>query len=247
MKKLIKKLNIATKLISITTILAITILTIPQAKASTTNLVDISNHTYQTAIEMLYTSGIISGDGGGKHTYRPDDGINRAEITKIIVYSNIDPSQISEDYNTSCFSDIAANEWYTKPICYAKSQGWVQGFLDGTFKASQNVTNFEAMKIVAKGNDIDFNSETDPWYKDLVEKFSNENLIPFTISTPNADLTRGEMADMIVRIQENSKGTLAEYLGSRSAIVVNLDTIDKGLDMTSFTVQTICVNEEECL
>lgn len=209
-----------------------------------TNFSDTSDSPYKTGIEILRQSGVVEGDEG-KNTFRPDDGINRAEITKIIVYANTDRDL--DEYNTECFSDIKKNQWYTEPICFAKSQDWVKGYPDGTFKPAQNVTNFEGMKIAANASDIDF-TEGDPWYADLVDILSEDNLIPYTVSKPHAELTRAEMADLIVRITKlkESKSALKDYLGSRDDIVVTLDTIEAKINLSTLDSVEVCADQASC-
>lgn len=205
---------------------------------------DTKDSPYKEGIEILHSSGVVQGDEG-KNTFRPDDGINRAEITKIIVYANT--QRDLDEYNIECFTDVKKNQWYTKPICYAKSQDWVKGYPDGSFKPAQNVTNFEGMKIAAKARDIAF-TEGSPWYEELVDILSDDNLIPYTISKPNAELTRGEMADMMVRITklQDGKEALRAYLGSRADIVVTLDTIEAELNLSTLDAVEVCADQSSC-
>lgn len=204
---------------------------------------DIEGHIYQTPIEDLYWSNVIKGDEG-KQTFRPDDGINRAEITKIIVLAT-SPGEAFSLYDQNCFPDVKKGEWYTKYVCYAKEQGWVKGFNDGLFRPGQNVTNFEGMKIAAKAQDIQFTEGT-PWYANLVNILAEDNLIPFTVSTPHADLTRGEMADLMIRIKnfQISPASLEDYLRvqGRDGINVTLETIEEELDLSNLERQEVCAS-----
>lgn len=206
------------------------------AHAATFN--DTDGHTYSEAITRLSNQGIIEGDAG-LNTFRPDDGINRAEITKIIVLATTDKNLLP--YDKSCFPDVKQGQWYAKYVCYAKEQGWVKGFQDGNFKPAQNVSNFEGMKIAAKAQNFNF-SEGTPWYADLVDTLSADNLIPYTISKPNADLSRAEMTDLIVRLQTHKDGTLAAYLGNRSQHIVTLETIEEELDLSTLSAQKVCAS-----
>lgn len=204
-------------------------------------LSDIKGHHYEQAITSLYSRQIVQGDDG-KNTFRPDDGINRAEITKIVVEAS-KPTEALSLYNTNCFPDVPKDQWYTKYICYAKAKGWVKGFTDGKFRPAQNVTNFEGMKIAAKSFDLQFTEGT-PWYSDLVNTLSADNLIPDTISKANANLTRGEMADLILRLLQfsSSPANLDSYLISlgRQNLTVTLETIEAGLRVSEMEKQELC-------
>jgi len=225
-------------------LLIITAFTLTSLTAFAANFSDTTGHTYESGIQILQQSGVIEGDAG-KNTFRPNDGVNRAEITKIIVYANVDRDL--DEYNVECFTDIKKNQWYTEPICYAKSQNWIKGFPDGSFKPAQNVTNFEGMKIAANANDIAFTEGT-PWYEELVDVLSDDNLIPYTVSKPHAELTRGEMADMMVRIikLQDSKEALRTYLGARADLVVTLDTIEAELDLSKMENEILCPKSGDC-
>jgi hypothetical protein len=101
-------------------------------------------HPNQRAVNFTYQEGIIEGYPDG--TFKPDQGINRAELAKIMVYGSLDGQPDAEVYN-NCFSDVTT-EWYAPYVCYAQEQGWVQGYPDGTYKPAQNVNRVEALKII---------------------------------------------------------------------------------------------------
>ena len=193
---------------------------------------DIENSPFEKGILELKDKGIIQGDEGTSN-FRPESGINRAEITKIVVMSS-NPENL-DDYTDSCFNDVPAGQWYTSVVCYAKDQGWVKGYADGNFRPAQNVTNFEGMKIAAISQEIKFTeSEGEFWYKTLVETLASNNLIPFTVSKPHANLTRAEMADLISRIYHNQQGTLLDYLGDKSGLQATYDSIHAEEDLSEY-------------
>src|SRR3989338_3461544 len=78
------------------------------------------------AIESLYDSGVIQGYDAA--TFRSTNTINRAEFLKIVVEAVTDNPTGSD-----CFSDVG-DDWYAKYVCYAKAQGYISGYDDGTFK-----------------------------------------------------------------------------------------------------------------
>lgn len=104
-------------------------------------------HIGYEAIIMLQKDGILSGYSDG--TFRPDAGVNRAELLKILV-AGFRPEEIFGQ--SGCFSDVA-NEWYSPYVCAAKELGWVDGYPDGTFRPAQSINRAEAMKIVVNAFD----------------------------------------------------------------------------------------------
>lgn len=111
--------------------------------------VDTSIRNYE-AVQYLYEEGVFSGYSDG--TFLPDNTVNRAELIKILVEGqDITPD---ETVYANCFNDVSS-EWYAKYVCYAKEEGWVSGYLDGTFLPGQAVNKVEALKMLFLSQNID--------------------------------------------------------------------------------------------
>ncbi|MBQ4517577.1 MAG: S-layer homology domain-containing protein [Clostridia bacterium] len=95
------------------------------------------------AIEVLATAGILSGDGDGN--FRPNDGLSRAELCKIV---NMIFKYTEKD--TTGFSDVPAEAWYYDQVLIAKKAGYIKGYEDGTFRANNKVTREQACVILAR-------------------------------------------------------------------------------------------------
>lgn len=179
------------------------------------SFIDIASSKYQNAINYLNNRGIVEGYSDG--TFRPKAILNRAELLKIIVgafeiSSNI--NQLTDSFaGKSCFKDVPANAWYTKYVCYAKSQNIVKGYSDGTFKPGQNIINVEAYKILLKTFQVNIEEST-PWYANI------QNYITFMYKIPEEDpsglLNREVMADLITRLLLRNEGKLDAYLANNS-------------------------------
>lgn len=200
--------------------------------------------TFYDGIEFLASQGIVNGYPDG--TYGPAIILNRAEMVKIIAegsakYYNLSADIFDSYASKSCFNDVKAKQWYTKYVCYGKEKGWVVGYENGSkFKPNQAVTFVEGLKITYKGLDLFFNEESEtPWYKDLVNKASAKNYIPFNILGFNSGLRREQMADMITRIIKDEQGPeeLEKYLGDRADMVASYETLEKGLDLSKMEIE----------
>jgi methionine-rich copper-binding protein CopC len=110
------------------------------------------DHQNAEAIYYLQKNGTVQGYDDGK--FIPRDLVNRAEAIKMIVGDKADGSEYG-----NCFEDVHG-EWFAKPICYAKEQGWINGYDDGFFRPAQTVTKAELLKILLKVNGVD-TSETE--------------------------------------------------------------------------------------
>lgn len=204
------------------------------------------NQTFYDAIEFLASQAIVNGYPDG--TYGPAIILNRAEMIKIIAEGSAKyyawPTDTFDSYaNKSCFTDVKANQWYTKYVCYGKEKGWVVGYENGKkFKPDQKVTFVEGLKITYKGLDIEFHEDEEtPWYRDLVNRASAKNYIPFNITGFNEGLRRDQMADLITRIIKYAGGPeeLNLYLGDRADIVVSYETLEKSLDLSKMEIEEI--------
>ena len=163
-------------------------------------LYDVVGHAYETAIRYLYDNSIIQGYADG--SYKPDQTVNRAEFTKIIVGAKLGNNPTSSASN--CFPDVKSSEWYASYVCYAKNAGIIGGYPDGTFKPSNTINLAEAAKILVNTLDVEKPStESSLWYRVYIEALQNESYIPSSFTSVSKSVTRGEMAEMIWRIKEN--------------------------------------------
>lgn len=152
-------------------------------QSSENNFTDLpSNHANINAILYLNQEGIVSGYEDG--TFRPNNEINRAELIKILVES-LDIQPAVSDYN-NCFEDVA-EDWYAPYVCYAKDQGWVNGYSDGTFKPGQNVNKVESIKILLNSQNIEvpdsvdeapfLDMNTEEWFVPYITQAKELNLL----------------------------------------------------------------------
>lgn len=194
--------------------------------------VDGSDFYYQS-IDFLDDEDIVNGYQDG--SFGVDNFLNRAEMLKIVVtakFLNQDKSFLNKYNSASCFDDVLPSQWYTGYICYAKSQHWVAGYADGSFKPDGFINFVEALKIVMFVFG-DLYAESDPWYKNIVQGAADQNVIPLTINDFAKFLTRGEMADMIARKVKYDGEELEGFLGKeKSAFKVDYETILAGKNLS---------------
>jgi len=157
---------------------------------------DTLNHQFQEAINYIESQNIIHGYEDG--TFKPDNNINRAEFTKIIV-SSLAPDSL-ENYTSPCFNDITSSDWYLKYVCYAKEKNIINGYEDGTFKGSQNISIAEASKIITLSLNLKKGESNLDWFSPYISGLESQHAIPENIKELNQEITRGEMAEIIWRL-----------------------------------------------
>jgi hypothetical protein len=155
-----------------------------------------SGHDNYDAIMYVQENEIVGGYDDG--TFRPDDPINRAELLKILVIA-VSGGDVDDSYADICFSDVKITSWYSKYVCYGDSQGYVDGYSDGTFDPTGYVTFVEAAKmiVVARGTSM---PPATPWYESFVTLLGERGAIPTSIHELNSELTRGEVSEIIYRL-----------------------------------------------
>ena len=123
--------------------------TISESGNATTKFADIpANAWYAGYVKYLTGFGITYGIGGDK--FSPSQPITRAEFVTMAVrffeaYGD-GAAQIMEQY--ADFSDVSSGYWAAEYIRDAAIHGWIKGYGDGTFRATQEITRAEVVTIV---------------------------------------------------------------------------------------------------
>jgi hypothetical protein len=164
------------------------------------------NDPVNEALDYLHDEGVIEGYSDG--TFRPGNFINRAEFVKMIVVGlGLDPN--ADEYS-DCFDDVA-DEWYARHVCYAKEAGWVQGYGDGNYQPKSNITKVEALAIVQRAFEFDYeDAELSTSFSDVSRSdwfapyvgFAEENGMLLEISawlSPHEIISRGQMSEYLYR------------------------------------------------
>lgn len=184
------------------------------------------SHLHKKAIDNLLSTNIVRGYADG--TFKPEKNISRAEMLKILVESkflNKDTSQLDSFASQTCFQDSSMQDWFNKYVCWAKNEGWVNGFDNGqNFKPAKSVTLVEALKLALVSSDLDY-PQTDRWYRGVVDVSSQFNLIPIDIEYFHNNITRAQMADLITRHINYKSNKLDAYLGDIKNTRVSFDTL----------------------
>lgn len=150
-----------------------------------------SAHANYNAIIELQTKGIIG--GYSDNTFKPENKINRAELTKIVIEA-VYPGQAA---GSNCFSDVK-DEWFAKYVCFAVEKGIVSGYADSTFKPNDNINYVEALKITLGAFSYDPMVKTEVWYQAYLDV---ANTLGVSVSTDNNEkISRGKMAQLISNI-----------------------------------------------
>lgn len=204
---------------------------------------DIAGHKYENGIWYVYNNSIVHGYPDG--SYQPDRKINRAELLKIIIESSYN-YEFQAFEGMGCFTDVPAGEWYAKYVCFALSEGVVEGYPDGSFKPAQEINFVEALKIILIGFGNEY-VEGDPWYRNIVDTASSGNYISLDINSFSQNVNRGQIADMITRVMktEESVTAIEDYLGESLNFIVTYESIDAGMNLEEYVGTGQCVYQDQ--
>jgi len=165
------------------------------------------------AIQYVKDEGIFSGYPDG--TFRPNDIINRAETTKVVLLG-FNVALLPDDGTNLGFNDVIINAWYMTYLRTGKLAGIIQGYLDGTFKPSQQVNKVEMLKIFLETSDVNLtgvvsssnpypDTANDAWYSIYVQ-FSKDHALVDAASNgnfyPAEGMQRGDVAQLFYRFDQ---------------------------------------------
>ena len=166
---------------------------------------DMSGHWGQKYAESLVAKGIVNGYADG--SFRGDNPITRAELTKIVVEALDVP-----EANGAVFGDVNSSSWYADYVSRANASGVVNGFEDGSFRPEANVSRQDAVLMIYRAMNLTaklpegykfFADEKDiqDYASDAIRCLGDLGIITGTDSKfmPKNNITRAEMAAVICR------------------------------------------------
>lgn len=157
------------------------------------------NAAYAPAVQALSEKGVFRGYEDG--TFRPRDGITRAE-TAAIVY-RIATGDVTDakaaSFAAGSFSDVAAAAWYAGYVGYCADAGLIKGYGDGRFGPGDAVTGHQALAMIlrAMGHGKDGAFEGAEW-AGRVEQTARE--LGALKNTQGEDLSRSASRELVAEL-----------------------------------------------
>jgi len=100
------------------------------------------NAWYHDDIHFCIETGLMN--GMSEYDFAPNGTLTRAML--VTVLWRLEGEPLAEDL--VLFSDVPLDEWYSKAVFWAASEGIVNGYGDGTFGPANNVTREQIMAIL---------------------------------------------------------------------------------------------------
>lgn len=164
----------------------------------------VNNHMYAEAITYLRRMGLL--DEYMQSFNHPDTKMNRAGFSWISANAFLDLANI-KSCTKRYFPDIPEHAWYERHVCAIRRQGLIDGDADGNFRPATMIQLAEAARTIATHynlvdtitkKDSDGSLRYDPYLRGLAES----KAIPTSIQYIDQRISRGELAEMIYRLEE---------------------------------------------
>ena len=157
-------------------------------------------YAYKNAIDELIALKVVNGYEDG--TFKPDNEITRAEVTKMVVAA-MGPSYTSaaeSSSGNSGFSDVdSVNHWASGYISVGVAQNFINGMGDGTFSPDTNVTYAQIVKMLVAALGYTTAAEANGGYPSGYLQTASSIGITANVTGVGQDtaVTRGQVAQLI--------------------------------------------------
>lgn len=194
--------------------IALSMLLLTSVKAASFS--DTAGYPWENSIEYLKNKGIVQGYSDG--SFHPDERVNRAEFTKIIMQSNFEEELQNFIPSQKCFEDVELYQWFAPYICLAAEKKIINGYPDGNFQPSQTINQAEALKILLGTFEIPLTAKEGEWFETYLETANKIGMFYFAPNNPALyELTRGEMAYFTAWLLSQQENIFVDQMGKPKA------------------------------
>lgn len=191
---------------------------------------DLSGHWAEKTVSEWQDKGLIGGYEDG--SFKPDKAITRAEFVRLM-----NQSMGLTEKGTVDFKDVKSTDWFYDDVSIAMGKGYVNGFEDGTFHPSDEVTRAQAAVMISNANDLKSDSSAEKsnftdgnkipsWANEAIEAIVSEGYMkgyPDGTFKANQVLTRAEAVSTLDR----SKQEVSPEAESNDMVISKADTTVK--------------------
>ncbi len=171
---------------------------------------------------MQYMNGYNDG------SFRPDASITRAEACKLLASLLVEKMQ----GNDMKFIDVAADAWYAEAVDQMTGFGLINGYKDGSFRPTAEITRAEFVSILARLPHTDLG--TDKSFVDVPEGHWARGAVQTALAQgwitgdgnfrPNDAITRAETVTMVNRVLGRTADKAAIAAGDGIRIMPDVPT-----------------------
>jgi len=177
------------------------------------DLIDITDHWAETAVNEMAAAGIVTGYPEGD--FRPEEGVTRAQFVAMLGRA-LGWNSLQRDSGVLNFTDEIPS-WAKEHISAALIFDVVQGYPDGSFLPDKKINRSEMAVIINRalhlsvsagdGNALTYTDGNNipEWAREAVQSASAAGLLQGSagLFRPSQGATRAEAATVIQRAQQN--------------------------------------------
>ncbi len=161
-----------------------------------------------TAVEAIQALGIITGDSSGDLNL--SSPVTRAEFVTMMTAASSYKDSIGEGSGVSLFKDVKSDHWASEYIKLAVEQGWMSGYVDGTFRPDDQITLKEACTALLKMLGYDSSTLAGSYPSAQLSKASSVGLRDDVDAVQGEALTRQDCVMLFYNllVSDDSSGTV---------------------------------------
>ena len=183
-------------------------------------------------LELVQALGILVGDENGNLNL--GGSVTRAQFTKMMTMSSSYRNSVGGGSGYSVFSDVKSTHWASEYIRVAVDEGWVVGYVDGSFRPEGSIKLEEACSALLKMLGYDSSSLAGSFPTAQLNKAASIGLLDGVDAQRGDALTRGQCVTIFANLltcQTSSGQTYASTIGLTVtngqvdyASIINADT-----------------------
>ena len=161
-----------------------------------------------TRLETIRALGILSGDESGNLNL--SSPVTRAEFVKMMTAASTYQDAVGTGQGASLFTDVKSGYWANGYIQLAVEQGWVTGYVDGSFRPGNSITLEEACTALLRLLGFDSGSLSGSFPEAQLSKARSLGLLDDLDVSQGETLTRQDCVTLFYNllVSENSEGTV---------------------------------------
>lgn len=161
-----------------------------------------------TMLETIQALGILSGNETGDMNLT--SSVTRAEFVKMMTAASTYKDSVGGSTSASLFTDVKQGHWAGGYIKLAVEQGWVSGYVDGSFRPDSTITLEEACTALLRLLGYDSSSLAGSYPDAQLSKARAVGLLDDLNASQGQTLTRRDCVILFYHLltAENSSGTV---------------------------------------
>ena len=161
-----------------------------------------------TQLETVRALGILSGDESGNLNL--GSPVTRAEFVKMMTAASTYKDGVGTGQGASLFTDVKSGYWANGYIQLAVEQGWVTGYVDGSFRPENSITLEEACAALLRLLGYDSGSLSGSFPEAQLSKARSLGLLDGLSRSQGQTLTRQDCVTLFYNllVSQSSGGTV---------------------------------------